>query len=526
MVSYNTIHLLMPEILLVIAACWIYVVGAFLGRGRMIVWYAAVFGLGAAAVALLADVGADVAVFGPVGFDAFGNLLRWLTLISGFLIMFMLARREGQGPAPEVLGSLLLIIAGLMLVAASTELILLFLGLELITIPTYVVLFLGRESDQASQESTLKYFFLSILASAIMLYGFSFLYGLAGSTRLDQIRASLALSSEVAAPLASMAPLAFLLVLAGIGFKLAAVPFHFYAPDVYEGTSNINAGVLAVVPKIAGIVALVRILIAVSPSLSTLAWQACLIMALATMTLGNVVALWQTNIRRLMAYSSIAHAGYLLIGPAVWMAMPRESDGISHGVAAMLLYLVVYVLATLGTFAAVVVIEHGGSQINDVDELSGLGRTHRGVALALAIFMFSLAGIPPLAGFWGKLLLFTDSLSVDVTSASLGGLSTRGWFVALAIVGVLNAAISAAYYLRVVSVMYFRSPSKAVGGERRVGPALVTSFCAALIVGLGIYPGPLLQRITDTAASLEMPAEESLENVDAARRPILLSRDK
>ena len=208
-------------------------------------------------------------------------------------------------------------------------------------------------------------------------------------------------------------------VVAGLGFKMTAVPFHFYAPDVYQGTTNINAGLLSVAPKIAGVVALVRLVGASLPAGSSVGWQLVLVLAMMTMTLGNVCALWQKNIRRLMAFSSIAHAGYMLIGFAVSLAVAS-----SGGVGAMFFYLSVYVFATLGTFSALAYLSSDAHEVSDVSELAGLGRSHPWVAGLLAICLFSLAGIPPLAGFWGKLALFSGA--VRVAMSGNGALSM--WF--------------------------------------------------------------------------------------------------
>jgi NADH-quinone oxidoreductase subunit N len=368
-------------------------------------------------------------------------------------------------------------------------------------------LFLGRR-DTGSQEAKVKYFFLSVLSSTLLLYGFSFLYGIAGSTRLDVIHQSLTEAGGRTVAVDLLGPISLLLILAGLGFKIAAVPFHFYAPDVYQGTTNLNAGLLAVLPKIAGIVALVRLVACLLPAVAAYGWQICLVMAVLTMTLGNVVALWQRNIRRLLAYSSIAHAGYMLIGLSVWIGAARFADRSAElgtisqsGLAAALLYLVVYVIASLGTFAALVYLGHDGRQIDEVDQLTGLGQTHRGAAIAIALFMFSLAGIPPLAGFWGKLGLFTSALAVDVSTSTLAGISLRVWFVALAVVGVLNAAIAAAYYLRVVAVMYFQTPRTVPGAEGGAGAAWAMAFCAVAVVALGVVPGPLAQSTNVAAAA-------------------------
>ncbi len=252
------------------------------------------------------------------------------------------------------------------------------------------------------------------------------------------------------------------LVVGGLGFKIAAVPFHFYAPDVYQGTTNTNAGLLAVVPKIAGIVALVRLVSTTLPPDTAIGWQLALVLAIITMTVGNVCALWQRNIRRLLAYSSIAHAGYMLIGFAVGLAAPELG-----GIAAMLFYLAVYALASLGTFAALTYLSSQQHEVSDMGELSGLSRAHPWIAGAIAVCMFSMAGIPPLAGFWGKLALFSGAIRLAVADA--GSIST--WFLLLAIVAALNAATAAAYYLRVIGAMYFRPATSTPPAEGGPGGA-------------------------------------------------------
>jgi NADH-quinone oxidoreductase subunit N len=506
MVSHETIQLLLPEIVMVITATWVYLAGAFVPSRRAMIWYAGI-GLAVAAMALFRQ--SSVAFeppqnYGPVGMGAFGYLVRWLGIIVAYLFVLTSAGGRRGGPAPESVGSLLLVNAGLMLLAAADELILVFLALELISIPTYILLFLGRR-DAACQEATVKYFFLSILASAMLLYGFSFVYGIAGTTQLSGIAAAV----DANPAFESLAPLAFVLVVAGLSFKIAAVPLHFYAPDVYEGAGNLNAGVLAVVPKIAGIVALIRIATVLAPVAADTAWQLFLLLAMLTMTFGNVLALWQRNLRRLLAYSSIAHAGYMLIGLAVWMAS-RADDGIDEsvgqsGLSATLLYLVVYAVASLGTFAALVCLNSEEKQIDEVSDLSGLSRSRRGAALMIALFMLSLAGLPPLAGFWGKLSLFAGALNVRSGESGLFGTSSvQNWFLILAVVGVLNAAVSAAYYLRVVAAMHFGNSNSEVPATNSLGGSMVSSCCAALVVVIGLYPGPLVCASREGARSAEM----------------------
>jgi len=507
-VSIETVLLLLPELTLILTATSIYIAGAF--RPARGVWgWVAVAGLLLAAGALYQQTAASQAAvnefpefesFGPLALDAAGRIdglgiyARWLALAAGLVLVLTASRPADDVQEPEFIGTLLLAISGTMLVAGARELVLLFLGIELISIPTYVLLYLGRR-DRASPEAAVKYFFLSILSSALTLYGFSFLYGLGGSTELASL--STALAQSEAGPVGSeaLAAVALVLVFAGLGFKIAAVPFHFYAPDVYQGTTNGNAGVLAVLPKIAGMIALTRIVAAAMPGMNLFDWQittVLTVLAALTMTLGNVLALWQDNVRRLLAYSSIAHAGYMLVGLAVGTVADQAGDSPAlDGMGAMLFYLAVYVLATAGTFAALTYLGGRERQIDGVDELAGLGRTHPRTAVAIAVFMFSLAGIPPLAGFWGKFTIFASAFAFGLSGGKSPG-PEQVWFLALAVVGVLNAAVAAAYYLRIIATMYFRAPLATVRAEGGFGAAFAAVACALVVVGLGFMPGSLV----------------------------------
>lgn len=492
--SIEIIRLLSPEIMLIATAVSIYVAGAFVDS-RYLWGFVAAVGIAAAAGALLLVQEYPTPVGGPVMIDSLACYGRWLALAFGALFVLLAFRPLDTPGTPEYVGSLLLAVAGLMLVCSAGDLVLMFLGLELISIPTYILLYLGRR-DAASQESAAKYFFLSILASAMLLYGFSFLYGTTGSTGLSEIRDVLAkaASAEPGGPAAGFGALvkvAFVLIVAGLGFKIAAVPFHFYAPDVYQGTTYANAGLLSVVPKAAGMVALVRLAVVAMPTPPEVTPYGCmvlLVLAALTMTFGNVMALWQENLRRLLAYSSVAHAGYMLIGLAVGL-VGAEARGKWDGVGALLFYLCVYAVATIGTFAALEYLGRRDRQIEAVEELAGLGRTRPLLAVAMAVFMFSLAGIPPLAGFWGKLGIFFSALGVD----QMGGEGLWLWFVVLAVIGVLNAAVAAAYYLRIVAVMYFRAPLGVARIRGDTGAWLVVTACAILTLVIGIYPSVLLR---------------------------------
>ena len=529
MATAETIGLLTPEIILIAAATGLYMLGAFARLRDAATWIAvaAVMVAGMAMfvqdhrLGLFSVSSVPSTLNGPLVVDLFGHTVRWAILVIGVLIVMLTANARGSQQRCEENASLLMMLAGLMLTATANDLVLLFVGLELVSIPTYIVLYIGQH-DSRGQEAASKYFFLSILSSAVMLYGFSFLYGVAGSTRLDQIAAALSAGehgADAAHLGATLAPLAMLLIFAGLAFRLSAVPFHFYAPDVYQGTSNLNAGVLSTVPKIAGLAVLSRIMLAAMPGWELFGWKVVLVVSILTMTLGNVLALWQNNIRRMLAYSSIAHAGYLLIGLAVALAGRTTETGVArvgatvidnrlNGLGAAWFYLAVYMLATLGTFAALVYLGRDDSQINTLGDMLGLGRRHPIVAMFIALFMFSLAGIPPLAGFFGKFSLLYGALTLDEYS-SQNAVWIRPWFLALAVVAVLNAAVAAAYYLRVVGAMYFSAP-KAVptappAKGANFGPAFAMTVCAAMVVLIGLAPKEILNISLRAGQSIQEP---------------------
>lgn len=492
--SAETCWFLSAEIVLVAVAVAVYLGGTFVELRQSWSWVAGAGLLGAALLLALAPATSRP---GSVVFDPLALYVRWLALGAGALLVLASVRGEKLG-TPEYVGSLLLVLAGLMLVAGAGDLVLLFVSLELISIPTYILLYLGRRDTQ-NQEAAAKYFFLSVLASAILLYGFAFLFGATGATNLEGIRrvfAAAALRPDAPPGPLGLGRLALLLIFAGLSFKAAAVPFHFYAPDVYQGTTHANAALLSVVPKAAALVALVRLVAVALPGLEGTGWRVAAALALLSMTVGNVLALWQDNLRRLLAYSSVAHAGYLLIALAVAVAAPRTVAGES-GLGALLFYLVVYAAATIGAFAAFDCLGRRGQPITTMDELAGLGETRPLAAAMIAVFMFSLAGVPPLAGFWGKLGIFASALRVDNFDPAD---NLRAWFIGLAVAGLLNAALAAAYYLRVVAVMYFRTPL-ATPQWRRLPAA--AGLCAVLVLGIGLYPG-LLWR---AAASASMSPE-------------------
>jgi len=356
-------------------------------------------------------------------------------------------------------------VLGMMFLTSATDLLLLFLALELMSIPLYVLAGFRRTSLR-SNESALKYFLIGSFASGILLYGMALLYGATGSISLAEIGSRF--DPENALDLLGAA-----LVIVGLAFKISSVPFHQWAPDVYEGAPTTVTGFMATTVKVAAFGALLRVLaLALAPA-SDLLYGALWLMAILSMTVGNVMALIQQNIKRMLAYSSIAHAGYLLVGVIV---------GTLDGYAAVLFYLLVYTFMTLGAFTVVAILAKGGEDRDRIDDLAGLGLTRPLMAVVMTLCMFALAGIPPTAGFMGKFHLFRSAIELGTQT----GDSSLFWLV---ILGVLNSAISLAYYLRVPLVMYFREPAPAStpdlpGFFERV--VLVT--CLAAVVLLGLVP--------------------------------------
>ncbi len=515
LVQWSTLGWLAPELLLIVGASLMYLVAAFVrlpdGRWSIV---GAVLLAAAMAVKILFEPALPASPYsGPLALDSLGELTRWLALFSGLVMTLMMARDAHGTLAAEQAATLIFAVAGIMVLGRANDLITLFLALETISIPTYVLLFLGGRSRESS-EATLKYFFLSVMSSGLLLYGLSFLYGMTGAIQISGGPQSLH-AALLDSPWQSLAPLALILTLAGLGFKIAAVPFHFYAPDVYQGANNMNAAVLSVAPKIGGMVALARLAFAGSGPDWDLTWQTLLVLSIVTMTIGNVCALWQNHIRRLLAFSSIAHAGYMLIGLAA-----AQGGGAVEGAAATMFYLTVYCIATIGAFAVLIALGGADRQTNDLQELSGLYQRRPVLAAAMAACVFSLAGIPPLAGFCGKLALFMSSIDLTLSAE---GLQVRSWFGVLSVAAALNAAIAAAYYLRIISVMYFGDPPRPTtpvvqhdeASVRAVAPAAVACLCAFLVVVAGVLPGPLFRQAESAGAALQ--AARGVPSVDVAK---------
>ncbi len=509
----NVFSLVIPEAILGLAACILFLGATF--RADRHLW---------AAVAFLAIVVAGLALYyGPgeqasdtdslytasLVLDPLALVIKAIALTGGAVLVLLSWNEVPDRHAAEYHACLLLIVAGLCLTGAANELVTLFLALELISIPTYVLLYLPRH-DNAAQEAAMKYFLLSVFSSALLLFGFSYLYGLAGSTNLPAVIETLSKAGPEALP--SMVLVALVMVVAGLGFKITAVPFHFYAPDVYQGTPTVAAALLAFVPKVAGFVALIRVLgfvwaghsgrgLALGEQVPVILY----ILAVATMSLGNLLALLQDNVKRLLAYSSVAHAGYMLIG--LTTAPYLLGNTMTEGTDAVLFYLVAYGAMTIGAFAILAYLSTPQRPVETVDDLAGLSVSRPGVALLMGVFLFSLIGIPPTGGFWGKLLLIVGALGA---SPGPGLSAEHSWlFRILALVAMINAAVGAWYYLRILAVMYLRNPIRPL--ERpRSWPGLVTLWaCALVTLGLA-YPWPLF-KAAHSAVTPDRTAQQRAE---------------
>ncbi|UCE58359.1 MAG: NADH-quinone oxidoreductase subunit N [Phycisphaerales bacterium] len=417
---------------------------------------------------------------------------RCIALGIGALIVLINWYQPVTEERGEYMAMILLSLLGVLLTASANDLVVLFFAIELVSIPTYVLIALSQ-TDQRASEASVKYFFLGAMAAAVLAYGLSFLYGVAGTTTIHTVTEGVATSTLPSGPdIGGLALVGVLLVFGGLAFKVAAVPFHVYAPDVYEGAASPVTGMLGFVPKLAGFIALIKIFSACNWDLPVVVWWIIWIVAAATMTAGNVLALLQRNVKRMLAYSSIAHTGYMLIAILVG---PVAGQGPMHdGVTALLFYIAIYGAMNLGAFALLTAFRSQGRPVETLEDIAGLAVRAPLATLAFAICVFSLMGFPPTAGFLGKVYIFSSAFSLDQPHPFHGPL------IALAIIGVVNSAIAAAYYLRIVSAAYIGAevdwPVRTGGIPVRLGLAL----CAIPMLIVFVWPAGLAGEAQSAAA--------------------------
>jgi NADH-quinone oxidoreductase subunit N len=468
----------LPEIALACAAMALLLVGVFRGEGstRLVSWLAVAALLGTLVLAGIFEGGHRVAFYGMFVTDSFAVFMKTLVLLGSAVAIIMALRynEEHQIARFEFPVLILLATTGMMVMVSANDLIILYLGLELQSLALYVVASFDRDSVR-STEAGLKYFVLGALASGLLLYGASLIYGFTGTTSF----AGLAQLFGGGAPPSNGLIIGLVLVAVGLAFKVSAVPFHMWTPDVYEGAPTPVTAFFSVAPKIAAIALFVRFLIEPFGGLVAEWRQIIVFLSVASMILGAVAAIAQTNIKRLMAYSSIGHVGYALIGLAA--ATPA-------GIRGVLVYMAIYLFMNLGTWAVILCMRQKGQMLEGIADLSGLGRSQPGLALALGIFMFALAGIPPTAGFFGKLYIFLAAIDAHL--------------IGLAVIGVVTSVVGAFYYLRIVKVMYFDEPLAAF--DRPIAPELkgVLVVTVALTMFFILLPDPIVGRAAAAAASL------------------------
>ncbi len=470
-----------PEVFVACAAMALLMLGVFRGNQgtRSVLWLT----VGVIALAFfwltVSPIEPSVAFGGLVVTDGFGHFMKLLVLLGSALTIGMsLGYMEREQMARFEFPILMLFATlGMMMMVSANDLISLYMGLELQSLALYVIAAFRRDTVRSS-EAGLKYFVLGALSSGILLYGSSLVYGFTGSTGFAEIAEVLGAGVAGEAPSVGLI-VGLVFVVAGLAFKVSAVPFHMWTPDVYEGAPTPVTAFFASAPKVAAMALLVRVMIGPFGDLIEQWQQIVVVVSIGSMALGAFAAVYQTNIKRLMAYSSIGHMGYVLVGLAA---------GSEAGVLGVAVYLAIYLVMNVGTFACILCMRHQGRMLEGIEDLKGLGKTNPLMALALAVFMFSMAGIPPLAGFFGKFYVFLAAIE--------SGLYT------LAVIGVLTSVVGAFYYLRIVKLMYFDEPAESF--DRPISPELrliIAGSSLAMVVFI-VFIGPLVNGAAAAAAVL------------------------
>ena len=464
----------LPEIVLAVGAMVLLMLGAFRGEHTAVAvnWLAIVLLVAAGVITLWLPGGTLVTFGGSFIVDPFARFLKLLALTGSAAAILMsfdyLAVEKQQKFEYPIL--ILLSTTGMLMLISAADLIALYLGLELMSLALYVVAAINRDSTRSS-EAGLKYFILGALSSGMLLYGASLVYGFTGTVTFTGI-------AKAASPDSIGLILGLVFLFAGFCFKVSAVPFHMWTPDVYEGAPTPITAFFAAAPKVAGIAMFVRTTIVAFLGIVPQWQQIVVFVSIASMALGAFAAIGQRNIKRLLAYSSIGHMGFALIGLAA-----ASSDGVEG----VLIYMAIYLAMTLGTFAVVLAMRRGGQMVEGIGDLSGLAHTNPTMAFFLAMLLFSLAGIPPLAGFFAKFYVFLAAIKA-------------GLF-ALAVIGVVTSVVGAYYYLTIVKIMYFEEPAKPFA-PMAIELKIVLAVTGLFNLLFFVYPGPLIAAATTAAKSL------------------------
>jgi NADH-quinone oxidoreductase subunit N len=464
----QTIIPMLPETILIATALTVLIFDLFLEKDRkfLLGWYS-LSGVLLAAYASYQLMGNSGAFFGGTfQLDPFSTFFKFVFYIAcglGILLSLNYLKIEDIQRG-EYYALMLFATTGMMLMASAGDLIILYLGLELMALSIYILAGFMRR-DNRSNEAAIKYLVLGAFSSGIMIYGMSLLYGLSGTTNLAGILAFLR-TADLTNPVIF---LAMIMLVVSFGFKVAAAPFHMWVPDVYEGAPTSVTAFMSAGPKVAGFAVLLRVFLYAFGPMHDHITVVLSGLAVLTMAVGNIMALSQTSIKRMLAYSSIAHAGYALVGLAA---------GGPEGAASVMLYVFIYALMNMGAFGVVIMLRKSGERGEEIADFAGLGKTNKIAAFLMLIFMFSLTGIPPLAGFMGKFYIFKSAVQAGLV-----------W---LAVAGVLFSAVSAYFYLRVVMVMYMSEPKASFEISTSPSLALALAISAIAVVVIGVYPADLL----------------------------------
>lgn len=463
---------ILPEIFLSVLAMVLLLITVLLPGGqKSYLAYISFIGIVATAVLVAAGWGGHVESFGgSVVLDNFATFFKMTFLLAAGLTVLItdsyMEREECNHG--ELYPLILFAVVGMMLMASGTDLMTIFLGLEVMSVALYVLAGFNR-ANKKSNEAGLKYFMLGCFSTGFMLYGMALIYGVTGTTRLYKIAEVV---GQMTLPSSNIMLVAgMLLMMTGFAFKIAAAPFHMWTPDVYEGAPTPMTAFMSAGPKAAGFAALIRLFLVALPTLQVEWSQVLWVLAVLTMTIGNITALRQDNIKRVLAYSSIAHAGYALVG---------FTAGNGTGIAGILFYMLSYSFMNIGAFAIIILVAKKGETNGNVSDFAGLGFKRPVLAVAMTLFLFSLAGVPPAVGFVGKFYLFAGAVQ-------------KG-YIWLAVIGVLNSAVSAYYYLRIMVYMYMKEPTEEFEWVKVTAPvtlALIIAAAGTLIPG--IVPSILLE---------------------------------
>jgi NADH-quinone oxidoreductase subunit N len=469
-----------PEIFLAVASMALLMLGVFSGpkSARMVSWLSVIALLVCGAILSSVVDGRTTTFGGQFVVDDFAHYMKWLVLIGSALAIVVSMRFNEQAGIDRFEFPVLIVFAtlGMLMMVSANDLISLYVGLELQSLSLYVVASFRRDSRRSS-EAGLKYFVLGALSSGMLLYGASLVYGFAGTTSFDGLVTLFRGLGGEGLGVGLVVGLVF--IISGLAFKVSAVPFHMWTPDVYQGAPTPVTAFFAVAPKVAAIALFIRVLVGPFGVMIGDWQQVIILISVGSMALGALAAISQTNIKRLMAYSSIGHIGYALIGLAA---------GSEAGVTGILVYMAIYLAMNVGTFCCILAMRRTGRAVEGIEDLAGLARTRPMMALALAVMMFSMAGIPPLAGFLGKFYIFIAAIDAGL--------------VTLAVIGVLTSVVGAFYYLRIVKIMYFDDPIDALDGNMPGELRTVLFVSTVFVLLFFLQPGLIVDSASAAAQTL------------------------